>query len=150
MGPAHTAGDVLVEVPDAAVVFTGDILFDGGHPIVWAGPVANWVAACERILAMDVDTVVPGHGPSPTRRRSTTPEEPTSKTHKRGAPSLRRRDDPDGSGPRGIHPRAWPTGGASPNASSSTSPTLYRDFGGDPPSDIFTLFTGMAELAGYS
>jgi len=63
VGPAHTRGDVLVHVPSARVVFTGDILFVGGHPIVWAGPVRNWVAALDRILAMDVDTVVPGHGP---------------------------------------------------------------------------------------
>ncbi len=47
VGPAHTAGDVIVHLPDEDVVFTGDILFHGGHPIVWAGPVANWIAACE-------------------------------------------------------------------------------------------------------
>jgi cyclase len=63
VGPAHTRGDILVHVPSARVVFTGDILFVGGHPIVWAGPIANWVAALDRILAMDVETVVPGHGP---------------------------------------------------------------------------------------
>ena len=63
VGPAHTRGDILVHVPDKRVVFTGDILFVGGHPIVWAGPVANWIAALDRILAMDIDTVVPGHGP---------------------------------------------------------------------------------------
>ena len=63
VGPAHTRGDILVHVPDARVVFTGDILFVGGHPIVWTGPISNWVAALDRILAMDVDTVVPGHGP---------------------------------------------------------------------------------------
>jgi glyoxylase-like metal-dependent hydrolase (beta-lactamase superfamily II) len=44
-------------------VFTGDILFHGGHPIVWAGPVANWVAACDRIVELAPETVVPGHGP---------------------------------------------------------------------------------------
>lgn len=63
VGPAHTAGDVLVHVPDARTVFTGDILFIDGTPIMWAGPVGNWIKACERILAMDVDTIVPGHGP---------------------------------------------------------------------------------------
>ncbi len=62
VGPAHTKGDTLVYLPDDKVVFTGDILFNGGTPIAWAGPVANWIAACERILAMDVDVVVPGHG----------------------------------------------------------------------------------------
>ena len=44
-------------------MFTGDILFIGGTPIVWAGPLANWIAACDLMLGMDVDVVVPGHGP---------------------------------------------------------------------------------------
>ncbi len=63
VGPAHTRGDTLVHVPDAGTVFTGDILFVGGTPIVWAGPLANWVAACDLLLGMDVEQVVPGHGP---------------------------------------------------------------------------------------
>ena len=63
VGPAHTAGDTIVVVPDAKTVYTGDILFIGGTPIVWAGPLSNWIAACDLMLGMDVDTVVPGHGP---------------------------------------------------------------------------------------
>ena len=63
VGPAHTAGDTIVHVPDAATVYTGDILFIGGTPIVWAGPLSNWVAACDLMLDLGVDTVVPGHGP---------------------------------------------------------------------------------------
>jgi len=63
VGPAHTAGDTIVHVPDASTVYTGDILFIGGTPIVWAGPLSNWIAACDLMLALDVDTVVPGHGP---------------------------------------------------------------------------------------
>jgi glyoxylase-like metal-dependent hydrolase (beta-lactamase superfamily II) len=68
VGPAHTAGDVVVHLPDDDVVFTGDILFHGGHPIVWAGPVRNWIAACDRLLDLDAATVVPGHGPLATPR----------------------------------------------------------------------------------
>ncbi len=63
VGPAHTRGDTLVHVPAQRVLFSGDILFSGAHPIAWAGPVSNWIAACDRILAMDVETIVPGHGP---------------------------------------------------------------------------------------
>ncbi|HTA12253.1 MAG TPA: MBL fold metallo-hydrolase, partial [Solirubrobacteraceae bacterium] len=63
VGPAHTRGDTLVHVPAARVLYTGDILFSGAHPIAWAGPVSNWIAACERILALELDTIVPGHGP---------------------------------------------------------------------------------------
>jgi len=63
VGPAHTRGDTIAVVPDARTVYTGDILFIGGTPIVWAGPLSNWVAACDLLLGLDVDTVVPGHGP---------------------------------------------------------------------------------------
>ena len=63
VGPAHTLGDTLVHIPADRVVFTADILFIGGHPIIWAGPTSNWLRACDRILEMDVDTIVPGHGP---------------------------------------------------------------------------------------
>lgn len=63
VGPAHTAGDVLVHVPDARTVYTGDILFVDSTPIIWAGPVSNWIRACQRIIDMDADVIVPGHGP---------------------------------------------------------------------------------------
>ena len=63
VGPAHTRGDTLALLPDERVLFSGDILFNGAHPIAWAGPVSNWIAACERILAMDLEVIVPGHGP---------------------------------------------------------------------------------------
>jgi cyclase len=63
VGPAHTAGDVLVHSPSDGVVFTGDILFIGGTPIVWAGPLSNWVNACDRIIDFGAEYIVPGHGP---------------------------------------------------------------------------------------
>jgi glyoxylase-like metal-dependent hydrolase (beta-lactamase superfamily II) len=63
VGPAHTAGDVLVHLPDAGVIFTGDILFIGGTPIVWDGPIANWLDACQRIVDLGCEVIVPGHGP---------------------------------------------------------------------------------------
>lgn len=63
VGPAHTAGDTIAFVADSKTIFTGDILFIGGAPIVWAGPLENWIAACDLISALDVETVVPGHGP---------------------------------------------------------------------------------------
>ena len=63
VGPAHTRGDVLVHVPADRTVFTGDILFIEGTPIMWAGPVANWIRACDLIIEMDAEAIVPGHGP---------------------------------------------------------------------------------------
>jgi glyoxylase-like metal-dependent hydrolase (beta-lactamase superfamily II) len=63
VGPAHTVGDVLVLVPDARTLYAGDVLFSAGTPIVWSGPIERWIAALDLILEMDVDTIVPGHGP---------------------------------------------------------------------------------------
>lgn len=63
VGPAHTGGDIMVHVPDDRTVFTGDILFIEGAPIIWAGPVQNWINACDLLLNWDLDTIVPGHGP---------------------------------------------------------------------------------------
>jgi cyclase len=63
VGPAHTAGDVIVHVPAHKTVFTGDILFIDGTPLMWAGPVQNWIAACQHIIDSNVEIIVPGHGP---------------------------------------------------------------------------------------
>jgi cyclase len=63
VGPAHTRGDTLVHVVEDGVLFSGDILFSQAHPIAWAGPVSNWIAACDRILELDIAVIVPGHGP---------------------------------------------------------------------------------------
>jgi glyoxylase-like metal-dependent hydrolase (beta-lactamase superfamily II) len=63
LGPAHTGGDAVAYVPSTKTLYAGDLLFIGGTPIIWAGPLANWVKACDAMCALDVDTVVPGHGP---------------------------------------------------------------------------------------
>jgi cyclase len=63
VGPAHTHGDLMVYVPDAKTLFAGDILFIGSTPVMWAGPVENWLKALDLILDLDVETIVPGHGP---------------------------------------------------------------------------------------
>jgi cyclase len=63
VGPAHTKADTIVYVAEDRTVYTGDILFNESHPIMWAGPVGNWIKACDYILGLDVETVVSGHGP---------------------------------------------------------------------------------------
>jgi cyclase len=63
VGPAHTRGDLIAYVPDAKTIFAGDMLFAGATPVLWAGPVENWIAALDKMLELDVDTIVPGHGP---------------------------------------------------------------------------------------
>jgi cyclase len=63
VGPAHTEGDAVAWVPDVAVCFAADILFVGGTPITWAGPLSAWIGAIDRVSALGATTYVPGHGP---------------------------------------------------------------------------------------
>jgi cyclase len=62
LGPAHTRSDVVVHVPDASVLFAGDLLYNGVHPLVTTGPISNWIAALDEIVALEPRIVVPGHG----------------------------------------------------------------------------------------
>lgn len=64
VGPAHTGGDAIAWVPDCRVVFAGDIFFNEVMPIMWAGPVGNWIAALERIEQLEPEVVIGGHGPA--------------------------------------------------------------------------------------
>jgi glyoxylase-like metal-dependent hydrolase (beta-lactamase superfamily II) len=63
LGPAHTGGDAVAYVPDAGVVFAGDLLFIGGTPVTWSGDLTGWIAACDTMTGWDPAVVVPGHGP---------------------------------------------------------------------------------------
>ncbi|MGI5502154.1 MBL fold metallo-hydrolase [Lentzea sp. CA-135723] len=62
-GPAHTAHDVVVHVPDAGVVFAGDLVEQGAP--AQAGPDAtpsNWRHVLDLLLELEPRVVVPGHG----------------------------------------------------------------------------------------
>jgi cyclase len=63
VGPAHTHGDLIVHVPEARVVLAADVAFIGSTPVMWAGPLANWLRALDTIEALEPEVVVPGHGP---------------------------------------------------------------------------------------
>lgn len=63
VGPAHTAGDVIVHLPAEGVVFTGDVLFRLCTPIGWEGTFARWIAALDEVVALAPAVIVPGHGP---------------------------------------------------------------------------------------
>jgi glyoxylase-like metal-dependent hydrolase (beta-lactamase superfamily II) len=63
VGPAHTEGDTIVYVPEQKVAFAADLLMIGSTPLMWSGPVDNWISACDLLLGLDVEIIVPGHGP---------------------------------------------------------------------------------------
>ena len=64
--PGHTPGQVAVHVPEERVVFTGDTVFSECQTWLMSSDVPQWLVALERIRALDVDHLVPGHGPLTT------------------------------------------------------------------------------------
>jgi len=67
-GPAHTWGDVMVYIPQHKILFAADIAFFYVTPAGQNGHITRWIEAIDRIMAMDVDMIVPGHGPIGTKK----------------------------------------------------------------------------------
>jgi glyoxylase-like metal-dependent hydrolase (beta-lactamase superfamily II) len=148
VGPAHTRGDVLVHSPRDRAVFTGDILFIDSTPIVWEGPVSNWIAACRRIEAMDVDHIVPGHGPLTDKRGVARVREylefVSAEARVRFDAGMSAAD-----AARDIELGAYADWGESERLAVNVD-TLYREFSAQQVrTDVFALFGQMAQLAGY-
>ncbi|HSG46921.1 MAG TPA: MBL fold metallo-hydrolase [Longimicrobiales bacterium] len=61
VGPAHTAGDLVVWVPDAGVAGVGDIVEEAA-PWIEGADLRGWAAALARVTALDPGRVVPSHG----------------------------------------------------------------------------------------
>ena len=64
--PGHTPGQIAVHVPEERVVFTGDTVFSECQTWLMTSDVDQWVDTLEFIRALDVDRLVPGHGPITT------------------------------------------------------------------------------------
>lgn len=63
VGPAHTAGDIIIHLPEHRVVFVGDIIFRNCTPVSWEGTYAQWLKALDLVLSLEPTVIVPGHGP---------------------------------------------------------------------------------------
>ena len=62
LGRGHTDNDIVVVVPDASVLFAGDLLEDAPAPGFGDSYPIDWVAAGRALLDLVTDVVVPGHG----------------------------------------------------------------------------------------
>jgi cyclase len=60
--PGHTAPQTSVLVPEEGVVFTGDNVFHKCRSWLQECDPWEWLAALKSIAALDVETIVPGHG----------------------------------------------------------------------------------------
>jgi glyoxylase-like metal-dependent hydrolase (beta-lactamase superfamily II) len=67
-GRAHTDGDIVLVVPDANVLFAGDLLEEGAPPSFGDSFPLEWPATVERLLPLATGAVIPGHGAIGDRR----------------------------------------------------------------------------------
>jgi glyoxylase-like metal-dependent hydrolase (beta-lactamase superfamily II) len=62
LGRGHTDNDIVVLVPDADVLFAGDLLEADATPFFGDGYPLDWPDTVERLVELVTGTVVPGHG----------------------------------------------------------------------------------------
>jgi cyclase len=81
LGRGHTNGDAIVHFPEQGVIHTGDLFLAARAPrpadrppgvniyidYAQGGSFLEWTATLDRVLALDFDTIIPGHGPVSTR-----------------------------------------------------------------------------------
>ncbi|HEY0698747.1 MAG TPA: MBL fold metallo-hydrolase, partial [Micromonospora sp.] len=60
--PAHTDNDSIVWIPERKVLFSGDLVFNGGTPFVIQGSVAGALETLAALKQLGAETIVPGHG----------------------------------------------------------------------------------------
>ena len=74
VAPAHSAGDLIVYLPEQKVVFAGDVITTntGPMPIIHhhsGGTSLGWIATMKAMLALDAEVYVPGHGAIASREK---------------------------------------------------------------------------------
>lgn len=62
LGRAHTAGDIVIHVPDQNVMFTGDIVEYHSACYCGDGHFGEWGDTLDNIKSFDVDAIAPGRG----------------------------------------------------------------------------------------
>ena len=66
--PGHTPGQIAVHVPEERVLFVGDTIFNGCQTWHYASDIETWIKSIDRLKTLDVDFIVPGHGPICTKK----------------------------------------------------------------------------------
>jgi cyclase len=66
--PGHTPGQIAVYIPEERVVFTGDTIFNRCQTWHMESDINTWLESLDKLKKLDVDTIVPGHGPICTKK----------------------------------------------------------------------------------
>jgi glyoxylase-like metal-dependent hydrolase (beta-lactamase superfamily II) len=62
-GNGHTSDDCVLFVQEERILFMGDLLFIGFHPVLGTGDPENWMRLLTKAQEMNPAVAVPGHGP---------------------------------------------------------------------------------------
>jgi cyclase len=65
-GRGHTNGDSVILFPSERVLHTGDLFVNGTAPFIdysAHGSIVDWDQTIDKVLKLDFDIVIPGHGP---------------------------------------------------------------------------------------
>jgi len=55
--------DTFLYLPEDGIVFSGDLVMHGMHPILWEGAIKDWLSTLRRMQGLPIERLVPGHGP---------------------------------------------------------------------------------------
>ncbi|XAT62526.1 MBL fold metallo-hydrolase [Rhodobacteraceae bacterium Araon29] len=61
--PGHTQGQIAVHIPERKVLFSADTIFHGVQTWHYASNIEQWISSLKKLKTLDMDTIVPGHGP---------------------------------------------------------------------------------------
>jgi len=68
VGAAHTSCDTILYSPSDSIAFVGDVIAVDNHPLLVDGDPLSWLEALTRIEKLQIDQIVPGHGPVTSSR----------------------------------------------------------------------------------
>ncbi len=62
-GLGHTAGDIIVYLPEEGIIFAGDFILLYSTPLGMEGSFAGWLRNLDAMANLGAQTYIPGHGP---------------------------------------------------------------------------------------
>jgi cyclase len=66
--PGHTPGQLAVHLPEERIAFVGDTIFNHCQTWLYSSNLEQWFRSLDKLLDLDVDLIVPGHGPVCTKK----------------------------------------------------------------------------------
>jgi cyclase len=75
LGASHSSGSIVILLPKEKILFAGDALFTDFYPFIADGDLKSWVKVLDSIQKMDVNIIIPGHGPISSKKDVTAMKE---------------------------------------------------------------------------